>query len=248
MKALIIEDEMPARQRLINKLKTLDRNIIIQDELDSIEDSINWLHANNPPDVIFLDIHLADGNAFEIFSHCQVKSPVIFTTAYDKYAIDAFRNHAIDYLLKPIKNDELAEALDKIQRKNITGQNLYDSLDSILNKEKERRFLIKMGTKYNLVEPKDIAYFFTSNKIVFLQRIDGKKFPVDLTLDQLALQLNSNKFFRINRQVIIHLQSIREMHTATKSRVSLYLDPPLSDNFIVSTEKSPLFKKWVQGI
>ncbi len=253
MKVLIIEDENAAARRLEKLLTELDADILVLQKIDTVELAVAWLQSNPQPDLIFLDIHLADGSSFDIFEHVNVTCPVIFTTAYDEYALQAFKVNAVDYLLKPIKSSELATALAKYKQvfespKNADYSALLDNLRRQEGANHLRRMLIRFGSSIKLVDMSDAAYFYTKDKITFLVvRSTGKRFPVDYPLDKLAVMLDPNIFFRINRQFIVNVAAIREMHPYSKSRVKVELEPPIDLETIVSTERSAEFKKWLVG-
>ena len=248
MKILIIEDEAAAMRRLTKLLKEIDPEIQIMEELDSIEASINWLHNNPMPDLLFFDIHLADGSSFEIFNHVKIKKPIVFTTAYDEYALDAFKVNAIDYLLKPIKKPELEQAILKYKQQLKPTKLDYQKLAEAMTRDQsDKRFLIRFGQTLKVVNFLDVAYFYTSDKITFLVTKTGKRYPIDYSLEQLDEMANKQKFFRINRQFIINIATIDEMFAYSKSRVKLTLKPPCDMDTVVSTDRSPVFKKWLVG-
>ncbi len=249
---VIIEDEAAAARRLAKLIQEIDPSVKIVQRLDSIETSIEWLSKHEDYDLLLMDIHLADGSSFEIFEHIDLKKPVIFTTAFDEYAINAFKVNAVDYLLKPIKKNELANAINKF--KNTDLSRLFDiqkfvqsfpSANELNNLNK--RFLIRLGQHIKLVEIKDIAYFYTEDKITFLITNTGKRYPLDHSLEKLEQILNPQQFFRINRQFIINIDAIDELYTYSKSRVKVILSPSCELETIVSTERSPHFKKWLAG-
>lgn len=252
MKILIIEDENAAARRLEKLLAEIEPEAVVLQRLDSVEASVLWLQGNPQPDLILLDIHLADGSSFEIFEHVTVTCPIIFTTAYDEFALQAFKVNAVDYLLKPIKTNELSAALDKYKRvfKAVTQDYsaLLDTLRKQTGQNYLRRMLIRFGNSIKLVDMADVAYFYTKDKITFLvSRSSGKRFPVDYPLDKLEGMLDPATFFRINRQFIINVAAIKEMHPYSKSRVKVELEPNTDLETIVSTERSAEFKKWLVG-
>lgn len=252
MKILIIEDENAAARRLEKLLGELAPEAAVLDRLDSVEAAVLWLQNNPQPDLMLLDIHLADGSSFEIFDHVSIACPVIFTTAYDEYALRAFKVNAVDYLLKPIKPNELAAALEKTRRlSNAAAPNYAPLLDMLRQQESGRylrRMLIRFSNSIKLVDMSDAAYFYTKDKITFLvSRSTGKRFPVDYPLDKLESLLDPTVFFRINRQFIINVAAIKEMHPYSKSRVKVVLEPGTDQDTIVSTERSAEFKKWLVG-
>lgn len=256
MKILLIEDENAAARRLEKLLGEIAPEAEIIGRLDSVEAAIEWFQSNPQPELILLDIHLADGASFEIFEHVKIKSPIIFTTAYDEYALQAFKVNAVDYLLKPIKVNELAEAIEKYKRvfQSSAREADYSGLLQTLRQQEGgqhylRRMLIRFSNSFRLVDMSDAAYFYTKDKITFLvTRSTGKRFPVDYPLDKLETLLDPAVFFRINRQFIIHVEAIKEMHPYSKSRVKVDLEPPTVDlETIVSTERSADFKRWLVG-
>lgn len=256
MKILLIEDENAAARRLEKLLSEMAPDAEIVGRLDSVETAIAWFQTNPQPDLILLDIHLADGSSFEIFEHVKVKSPVIFTTAYDEYALKAFKANAVDYLLKPIKTNELEMAMDKYRRvfqDNAQAADYSGLLQTLRQQEGGpnylRRMLIRFSNSFRLVDMSDAAYFYTKDKITFLvTRSTTKRFPVDYPLDKLETLLDPAVFFRINRQFIINVAAIKEMHPYSKSRVKVDLEPPATDlETIVSTERSSEFKRWLVG-
>ncbi len=252
MKVLIIEDENAAARRLEKMLSEVEPDATVLQRLDSVEASILWLQNNPQPDLILLDIHLADGASFEIFEHTTVTCPIIFTTAYDEYALQAFKVNAVDYLLKPIKTGELAAAIDKYKKVFATVSPDYTGLLETLRRQEGqnhlRRMLIRFGNSIKLVDMTDAAYFYTKDKITFLvSRSTGKRYPVDYPLDKLENMLDTKTFFRINRQFIVNVAGIKEMHPYSKSRVKVELEPATDLETIVSTERSSEFKKWLVG-
>ncbi len=254
MTILIIEDENAAARRLEKMLREIAPEAIVLDRLDSVEAAVLWMKNNPQPDLILLDIHLADGASFEIFEHVQVTAPVIFTTAYDEYAVQAFKVTAVDYLLKPIKVNELSTAIDKYKRifQTPAAQNYGPLLETMRGRDTGsgylRRMLIRFSNSFKLIEMDDAAYFYTKDKITFVvSRSSGKRFPVDYPLDKLEAMLNPATFYRINRQFIVNVAAIKEMHPYSKSRVKIDLDPPTDLETIVSTERSSDFKKWLIG-
>lgn len=248
MKIVIVEDEAAAGRRLQKLVEEISPETECLARLDSIEDTINWIDRHDPPDLFFFDIHLADGSCFEIFNHVQIERPVIFTTAYDQYAIQAFKVNALDYLLKPIKKAELETALEKFRRWDSRAKVDYEKLSRALQTEKTpARFLIRFGQNLRLVSSKDAAYFYTEDRITFVVTREGKRYPLDYTLDKLEEMLDDRIFFRINRQFIIHVDAIDEMHAYSKSRVKIDLKPPCDLDTVVSTERSPHFKRWLVG-
>jgi len=251
MKALIIEDEEPAAHRLKKLLIEIDPQIEILDIIVSVESAVSWLWKNSMPDLILLDIHLADGQSFELFKRVEVTAPVIFITAHDEYAIRAFKVNSIDYLLKPVKKEELSAALAKY-RKLHTAQGSQENdiaklLESLKDPKPEykKRFIIRFGDHIKAVNVEDVAYFFTQEKINFLRTHDNKTYPVEFNLDKLEHIIDPAVFFRINRQFIININAIDQMFSFSKSRVKVKLKPLVDEDTIVSTERSSAFKEWL---
>jgi DNA-binding LytR/AlgR family response regulator len=254
MKVLIIEDEQAAVRRLEKLLLEVAPDTTVLDSLDSVEAAVNWFYKNAPPDLVLLDIHLADGPSFEIFNHVKLSCPIIFTTAYDEYAIQAFKVNAVDYLLKPLKVGELQAAIEKyrsIYQKN-EEQNYQPLLDSIRSadagREPIKRLLIRFSNSLKLIEIKDAAYFYTKDKITFvIMKGTAKRYPVDHPLDKLETMLDLKVFYRINRQFIINVSAIKELQPYSKSRIKVALEPDTDMEIVISTEKSADFKRWLVG-
>ncbi|MBN1337902.1 MAG: response regulator transcription factor [Bacteroidales bacterium] len=251
MKALIIEDEHATALRLKKILEELEPGIIIPAILDTVDSSVRWFSENMPPDIVFMDIHLADGSAFGIFDRVKVKAPVVFITAYDTYALRAFRVNSIDYLLKPVKKSELKASLEKFREYHASGTAAlpdFEALARILRKEEyQKRFVVRYGQKIKAIESEDIAYFFTESGNAFFRTFDNSTYPAETSLDKLEGLLDPKKFYRINRQFIINVNAIREMFNYSKSRVKIELTPPCEYDSIASAERSGDFKKWLSG-
>lgn len=253
MKIYLIEDEPLALSRLKSLCLEILPSAVIIGEADSVTQASSQLYSGITPDLIITDIQLADGTCFDLFAQFTPQCPVIFTTAYNQYAIDAFRLNTIDYLLKPIKKEDLTRALTKFEQgfKARSTAIDYAALAKHILAEEGRwnkRYLIRYGEQIRTVESSEIAYVYTNSKSVFFMLFSGKSYPVDKSLDVLEKELNPKEFFRINRQFIVHIKSIGKMLIVSKSRVKLELNPPYPDeDVIVSTEKSPLFKEWLGG-
>lgn len=251
MKVLIIEDEEPAAKRLHKMLKEIEPDINVLDNIVSVSSALKWFAGNDSPDLVFSDIQLSDGLSFDIFKGVNISCPVIFTTAYDQYAIDAFKVNSIDYLLKPIKKEELANAVSKF--KKLTGTPAAPAFD--INKllqtlnpggvDYKKRFVVRYGEHIKTINIEEVVYFYTEDKVNFLCTKDGRRFVIDFNLDTLESTLDPKTFFRINRQYIIGIHSIAEMFAYTKSRVLIKLNPPAKHETIVSTERSAEFKHWL---
>lgn len=252
MKVLIVEDEAPAAQ-LLTSLLARYGGIEVLDVLPSVERTIAWLQMNQLPDLIFLDIHLADGLSFEIFKQTPVKCPVIFCTAYDQYALDAFQLHSVDYLLKPVQYDKLYKSLEKMKEIRLSFSTsaepiqMNDIVDMIKKGESayKSRFMVKSGSKIKTVKTDDIAYFYSHNKLSLLVTRLGEKFPIDYALDELITMLNPQLFFHVNRKLIIHIDAAKEIHPYFKGRLKLVLQPAIDEEVIVSSQKTPAFKDWL---
>lgn len=248
MNVWIIEDEEAAARRLEKLVTSIDSAMLITRRMDSIIETLTAIQEGPLPDLLFLDIQLADGLSFEIFNHTKIDKPIIFTTAYDQYAIQAFKVNAIDYLLKPIKKVELERSIQKFKDWTNTETFNYGKLAEILRKDKpSQRFLLKVGQRLRLVDTADAAYFFSEDKITFLVDWKGQRYALDQSLEKLEESLDADQFFRVNRQFIIHLKSIGEMIAYSKSRVKILLAPSTKPEVVVSTERSPHFKRWLTG-
>ena len=246
---LIIEDEEPAANRLKKMVTELEPNANVLDNI-SVNSAITWFKQNPQPDLIFSDIQLSDGLSFEIFKNIEVQCPVIFITAYDQYAIDAFKVNSIDYLLKPIKKDDLETALNKFKKLTTTTAAPMDisKVLEVFNQPKSEyktRFIVRYGEHIKTIKIEEVAYFYTEDKINFLTTNEGRRYTIDYNLDNLESMLNPKTFFRINRQFIISIHAISEMFTYSKSRVLVKLNPPSKHETIVSTERSGDFKLWL---
>ncbi|MBC8047304.1 MAG: response regulator transcription factor [Fimbriimonadaceae bacterium] len=247
LKVVILEDEKIAADYLEKQIHEYDATIQVLKKIDSVRNAITWL-SGNTADLLFVDIHLADDVSFKIFEQVEIKIPLIFTTAYDQYAIKAFKLNSIDYLLKPIDKKELFAALDKFKTvRNNTPVDIQSLLQHFNQQRSnyQERFLVSTGQKLRSIPVNDIAYFFAEQKVVFLADKDGKQFIVDQSLDKLEPQLDPAKFFRINRQFIVAYSSIKNMLAYSKSRVKLELIPHTDKETIVSVERSGDFKEWL---
>jgi two-component system LytT family response regulator len=247
MKTLIVEDEKPASRRITKLLLEVDPEIQILGIMESAEATVQWLSKNPSPDILFMDIQLADGSSFEILRKTNVTCPVIFITAFDEYAIDAFKVNSVDYLLKPVKKEELEAAILKF--KNLQHNYSTVGIDTLLSsagKKYKDRFVIKLGNKIKSILVKDIAYFFSKDKLSFICDHDGKNSPIDMSLDKIEVLLDPEEFFRINRQIIANSSSIKEIQTSSKSRILITLLPPTHIDAVISSERSSIFKKWLK--
>ncbi len=249
MKIVIIEDEQLAARRLERMIHSYDSSIIIIAKLESVEESVEWFKTNPQPDLIFLDVHLEDDISFAIFDKVQVASPIIFTTAFDEYAIRAFKLNSIDYLLKPIAQVQLNNAISKYKAWNGKKQGVdLTELYELINKKEvpyRDRFSVAFGQKIKSFELAEIAYFYSKDGLTFAVLTDQKHYPVDYSLDNLFNELNPKTFFRINRQYLIKHSSIKQVHVFPKSHLKLELSPKPPDDIFVSIDKVTAFKKWL---
>ncbi len=249
MKVIIIEDEMLSAEHLELLLKRIDSEISIIGIFDSVKKSITEFEKGLKADLLFVDIHLADGLSFEIFSKISIETPVIFTTAFDEYAIQAFKVNSIDYLLKPIGLSELQVAVDKFKKWNLVNQkSLLEQLShlySSFNKQYKTRFMVKMGDQIVSIKAEDILHFIAEDGIVLLMSKDVKRYPVDFTLDQIDEMLDPTVFFRINRKVIININAIQKVTSYFNSRLKVNAIQLSDDSAIVSRDRVSEFKLWL---
>lgn len=250
MKILIVEDEELAVKKLQKTLELVNPDAEVVGFADSIKSTVEWLQDNPQPDLILMDIELADGQSFEIFNLVEVKSPVIFTTSYDEFALKAFKVNSVDYLLKPIQKDELKSALDKYQKMK-TGSDV--NLDVLVRelqqklqpREYRKRFLVKHGQKLVSVEIGEIAYFYSDGRLNFFKTTDNRKFVVDYTMDELEEMLDPAEYFRISRSFYVSVSSIEKIDDYFGNRLILALRPAVDKEALVSREKVTDFKKWM---
>jgi DNA-binding LytR/AlgR family response regulator len=251
MRVIIIEDEKPSARRLQRMLQALD--IQADTLLHSVEDSIRWFENNPHPDLIFLDIQLSDGLSFEIFEVIDIKSAIIFTTAYDEYALQAFKLNSIDYLLKPIDTKELSQAVDKYaerlpKQKDITlnFSEIRKLLVNPIDRDYKKRFSVKVGQHLKLINTNDIECFFSENKGTYLHTNSGRNYLLDTTLEHLEKDLNPEVFFRINRRFFININAITDMVSYTNSRLQIKLTSYKEQDVIVARERVKDFKAWLE--
>lgn len=244
MNAIIVEDEYIAAERLKRMVKELNPEIQILHTFESIEETAEyWTTKDDSIDLVFLDVELADGNSFELFNLIDISADVIFTTAYNEYAVQAFRQNALDYLMKPIKENQLKDALNRLtSEKQVFKEDVSQGSKS----QFRSRFLIKFGSKLHSIKVEDIAYIFSKNKLSYFYLKDGSRYPSNFKLQDLEDQLDSDQFFRANRQFIIHIESLDDIIRHDSSRVKLRLTPPIEEDIVVSTEKTKVFKEWLK--
>jgi len=248
---IIIEDEKPSARRLQRMLSTL--NVEAETMLHSVEEAINWFQNNEHPDLIFLDIQLSDGLSFEIFDAIDIKSAVIFTTAYDEYALQAFKLNSIDYLLKPIDEAELEKAItkyrDRIQDQNpvtIDFNDIKKLLVNPIDREYKKRFSVKVGQHLKLINIDDIECIYSENKGTYVHTTEGRNYLLDNTLEQLEDELEPQTFFRINRKFFVNINAIKDMVSYTNSRLQIKLKSYKEQDVIVARERVKDFKTWLE--
>lgn len=243
MKIVIIEDEKPAARLLKRKVENLNCEVIAV--LSSVTESIEWFLSNEHPDLVLVDIQLSDGLSFEIFEQVEIKSSVIFTTAYDEYALKAFKLNSIDYLLKPIDENELKAAIEKfllLQNKTVFNQ---QNLNNIYPSNFKKRFVVKTGNIIKIINVNDIECFYSAFKSSFLTTNESRSFALDDSLENIEKEVSTNDFFRINRQFLINLKAIKEISIYSNSRLKISLNNYKEEEIIVSREKVQAFKEWI---
>ncbi len=248
MHILIIEDEPRAANQLQSILKLCSFEYQLVDIIDTVEDAVQWFQEHKTPDLVFMDIQLADGLSFEIFQKIDVAAPIIFTTAFDQYAIQAFKVNSVDYLLKPIQKDELNKALDKFLKSNksatVDPAILKQLLSSMQIANKREGILVKEGSGFVQIKISDLLYMYSEESITF-GVTSGKRYIIDETMDQLFNSLDHDQFFRINRGQIIAKNSIQKIDSYFNHRVKLSISNPKDQEFIVSRQKTSDFKEWL---
>ena len=247
MKVLIVEDETAAAENLAEMLYEIDPDIQVLGNTESVQQTVRWLQGNERPDLIFMDIHLSDGSSFAIFQQMEVEIPIIFTTAYDQYAINAFKVNSIDYLLKPIKEQDLRQALLKFGKLNQQDTDQYLKLlkQLTLAQEYKSRLLIPNRDKLLPIEVKDVAFFYSTNKNTEIYLNDGKHYPCTMSLDQLLTQLNPNEFIRANKQFIVSRTAITNITIWFDSRLLVNVCVDVPERIYVSKNRAAEFKNWI---
>lgn len=244
---LIVEDEKPNADRLKRLIKVVRPQAQIITVLEGIADTIEWLAANPHPDVVMLDVRLSDGLSFEILERITIEIPVIFTTAYDEYAVKAFKYNSIDYLLKPVEEDELAAAFDKLERG--ATKNSHVALESLMNyfqpKEFRNRFLLPYKDGYKSLLVDEVTFFYSEHKVTHAKLASGAEELIPQTMEELEQQLNPRHFFRANRQFIIHIDAIAQVHNYFNGKLKVDVRNAPDLELIVSREKAHLFKTWL---
>jgi len=251
MNVIIIEDEKPSARRLKRMLGNI--NIEAQVMLHSVEESIDWFQKNTHPDLIFLDIQLSDGLSFEIFESIDIQSAVIFTTAYDEYALQAFKLNSIDYLLKPIDDDDLAKAVSKFKERlpkqqavSLDFNDIKNLLVNPIEREYKKRFSVKVGQHLKLINVDEIECVYSENKGTYVFTSEGRNYLLDTTLEHLENELEPHKFFRINRKFFINIEAIKDMVSYTNSRLQIKLNTYKEQDVIVARERVKEFKDWLE--
>ena len=249
MNIVIIEDEAPAARKLAKLIAAEEPVANVVAILESVRESILWLENNPLPDIIFSDIQLSDDLSFEIFRHINTPVPIIFTTAYDEYAIEAFRHHSIDYLLKPIKPDDLARAIAKFRLMSSKTQaqapDFAQIIKELTQKLYRQRFVVQSGSAFVPVMAHEVAYFYSEDSTTFIRTRDDKRHIVADTLDKLETELDPRHFFRANRQYLINIESVVRFETFFNQKLIVKLAPPSTENVVVSKLKATEFKNWM---
>lgn len=254
MRTIIIEDEKPAARLLQRKLEKL--NVRVEVMLNSVQEAIEWFSSNEHPDLIFLDIQLSDGLSFELFEKVEIKSAVIFTTAYDEYALRAFKLNSIDYLLKPIDEEELVVSISKFKShflkskeeifsRQMDFEKIKQMFQSSFNQNYKKRFTVKIGQHLKVISTDEIECFFSENKGTYIHTFDNRNYLIDSTLEVLEQELEAKDFFRISRKFIISIKAIKEIVVYSNSRLRVILPTFKAEEVIVSREKVTNFKNWI---
>jgi len=249
MNVLIIEDEKPAARRLSRMLNDLGINA--QTMLHSVEEAVNWFHNNEHPDLLFLDIQLSDGLSFEIFDEVDVKSAIIFTTAYDEYALKAFKLNSVDYLLKPIDSDELENAIQQFKNLQVSSSNPSFDLEQLKvlispsQKNYKKRFTVKIGLHLKMINVESIECFYSENKATQIHTIDNRDYVLEDTLDKLESNLDPTSFFRVSRKYYVNINAIKDIISYSNSRLKIILNSFSEGEIIVSRERVKDFKNWI---
>lgn len=256
MKVIIVEDEVPAAEKLERYLHKYDSNIVVTARFDSVTNSVAWLKENQDSiDLIFMDIQLIDGLSFQIFQQVQVRKPVIFTTAFNEFALDAFKVNSIDYLLKPITFTDLSSALKKLENlkqqfqwNNEKTGKVENAFSAIKTKEYKNRFMVKLGEHIRSITADQISVFYADGRDVYLVTNQNRKFIIDYTLEALEDILNPSTFFRLNRTFILNINAIKDVLVYSNSRLKITLQQDFDKEIIVSREKVGEFKEWFDGV
>jgi len=248
-KILILEDEKLNSERIQRLMLKIRPHMEIVGVLTSVKKTVDWLSENENPDLIIMDIQLADGLSFEVFNLADVKCPVIFTTAYDEYAVKAFKYNSVDYLLKPIEKDELEAAIIKLENTVQQSYQQHSLIEGLLAyiqpKEYRSRFLLPYRDGYRKINVEEVAYFYSHMNVSFANLFDGERVVVPQTMETLEQELDPKNFFRANRQYIVHVNSIEKVHNFFNGKLKLKVKAGTDEDIIVSRTKAPLFKTWL---
>ncbi len=254
MNVLIVEDETAAAANLKAILRSIEPSYNVIAVLESIEETVDYFRDENRvvPDIVFMDIHLADGESFRIFDSVDIASPIVFTTAYDEYALKAFKVNSIDYLLKPIKADDMRHAIEKFARlsgaERIDYKNKVDTMIETSKRDCRRVFLVHYKDKIIPLNIDDVAYFYTSNEKVTASTYSGERYAIDRTLEMLRTSLPDDEFFRANRQFIVARKAVKDIVVWFGSRLSLNLTVEIPEKIIISKARVPEFKQWLTSV
>ena len=249
-KVVIVEDETAAAANLRSMLKNINPDVEVLEVLESVEEAVDFFSKSPEADLVLMDIHLADGDSFRIFKSVDITIPIIFTTAYDEYALEAFKVNSIDYLLKPFKEEDLTHALDKLQRltatERATATERVEPMVASADSDTLRTILVRFKDKLIPISMDDVAYFYTFSERVPLTTLDGATYPVDKTLETLTHQLDTHNFFRANRQFIVSRKAVKDIAVWFGSRLALNLQIETPERIIISKARVPEFKRWLQ--
>lgn len=247
-RVIIVEDETAAAVNLRSMLQNIDPETVVVETLESVEEAVAYFSESVEADVVFMDIHLADGDSFRIFDSVDIRIPIIFTTAYDEYALQAFKVNSIDYLLKPFKEEELRRALDKLERLTAAERSVAErKVREVAAAESLNTMLVRYKDKIIPVAMADVAFFYTYAERVTLTTLTGESYPVDKTLEALSQQLNAEEFFRANRQFIVSRRAVKDIAVWFGSRLALNLTLETPERIIISKARVPEFKQWLQS-
>lgn len=255
MRVLIVEDELPAARQLQRLIGELDAGLEFAGHTQSVVQTVQWLQEHEPPGLIFMDIQLSDDLSFAIFELTEVKSPVIFTTAYDEYALQAFKVNSIDYLLKPVEKEELEKAIKKLESLKDFSRQIYPAdltaglAQAVLNRQPvfKNRFLVRRGEQFLSIPAEEIRYFVSEYKVTYCITREQLKFSIENTLEELEKLLDPKQFFRINRQCIVHFNAIEKIHNHFNGKLLIVLKTRFESDFSVSREKAAAFKAWLDS-
>ncbi len=250
IQVLIIEDEPPAANRLKKMIHTLRPEWHVLDIIDSVEDAVHWFSKNSRPQLVFMDIQLADGLSFEIFKHTDLECPIVFTTAYNNYTLEAFNVNAVHYLLKPIENGALEEAIKKFEKTrqpHLDPQLISKLLQEVSpgHQKERKRFLVKTGGRLSFVPVEEIAFFFSDEGNAFITTRAGERFLIDQTIEEIEKEVSSSSYFRINRKMIVHINSIARIEPHFNNRLVIETLPAFEEEIIVSRLRVNEFKDWL---